>query len=535
MRLHLGGRAHPGEAVDRRRIRLHQVVDQLHHARLVGRREVLGHVDLADGLAHGIVERAHRAFPARTVSGRAVEGHAAELEARIAHVGRQLQRQRVDQAHAQVGLPDVQRLGLDQPGQRPGVAGLRDRDERRVDQVAGGEEGLPVDVGRLRGELLDRHRVVGLDRIAVGFLRPLHLREARFQAHDRGGFDAGVLAARDGQQLVQIGTVGRARLGEACVLLQVVIAIAQAQATLCGAGRVDRRILGVGADAQAQRRVDEAVPLRDQQQQVLLVLDGVDLRQVRRERLHAGGVDRRGVHVAGVEVADLGVDRAGGLRLGGQAFDDRLDALVGQVVELREGAVVGLVGRDRRLLQPGAVHGAEQAVLRTHAGIHAGLVQARTERGGGGGDGRHGRGGGGVGREGQVGGECQRQSDDQRRGAEGVQGGFLGQVRHKGLPFMIVVPRSALYPALPLGCCRKVRGSAGSGPAGPVAERPLGEWRRQRICAANSRRNGIRPASRMRPEPQRAWGLTTTGCGRPAPSTSCRPAWWRTRRGSRRC
>ncbi len=503
MRLDLGGRTHPRQVVDRRGVGLHQVVDQLHHARLVRRREVLGHVDLADRLAHRIVERAHRAFPARPFRLGAAHRDVVELEARVAHVGRQLERHRVHQVHAQVGLPDVQRLGLDELVQRPEIARLADRDEGRVDQLASHQVGLPVDVGRLGGDLRHRHRVVGLDRIAVGLLRPLDARDPGLQVHDRGGLHRRVLAALRGQQRAQVGDVGLARLGETLVLLQVVVAIAEAESALSHAGRIDRRILGVGADAQAHRQVDEGRPRAHQRGEILARLDGVDLRQVRPQRTHAGGVDGGRVHVAGVEVADLGVDRAHGLRLGRQSLDDRLHALVGQVVELREGAVVGLVGGDRRVLQPGAVHREEQAVLRTHAGVHAGLVQPRGHRAGDG----HRRGGGGIGGERQVGREGQRQGDDDRRGTEGIR-------RHGW------------------SCLQVENVGAGTCPALPLA-RPERRSRERRIR--------LRRAARGRP-PRGQAAPATVGApvtrgegGRPGPSTSCRPPWCRRRRGSRRC
>ncbi len=471
MGLDLGGRAHPRQAVDGLRVGLHQVVHQLHHARLVRGREMLGHVELADGLAHRGVDGAHGTFPARAVGLDAAHRDAVELEARLAHVGRQLQRDGVDQVRAQVGLPHVQRLGPDQPGHRLGVARLADGDERRIRQLAGGEEALPVGAGRLGRDLRDRQRVVALDRIAQLFGLPLGLGQLGLEAHHRGGLDLRVPAALRGQHLADVLDVGRAGLRESRVLVQVVVALAQAEAALAGGGRVHGRILRVGAHAQAHRQVDERRPLAHQAHQVGPGLDGVDLRQVRPQRTHAGGVDGRGVHVAVVEVGDLGAGAAGRLRLAGQAFDDRLDARVGQVVEHRERAVVGLVGGQLHVLHPGAVHRAEQAVLRPHAGVHAGLVDARGQRrlgGGGRRDGERRR------AERQVGREGQGQGDDQGRGTE--------EMHH---------------------------------------EFPRWWWARRAGAAAVFFERDSR--------------ATRGATGLPGPSTCGRPAWCRTPRGSHRC
>ena len=63
--------------------------------------------------------------------------------------------------------------------------------------------------------------------------------------------------------------------------------------------------------------------------------------------------------------------------IGGQVLDDRVDLLLGHVGQLHERPPARPVRRDVGLLQPAAVHVAEQVVLRPDVGVHAlaGVVQ----------------------------------------------------------------------------------------------------------------------------------------------------------------
>ena len=67
---------------------------------------------------------------------------------------------------------------------------------------------------------------------------------------------------------------------------------------------------------------------------------------------HAVGFDRVLVHVGGVVVANsLRRSSCGGLR-GGRRLDDLPDALLGQLVQLIEGAEAGAIGGDLEMVEP---------------------------------------------------------------------------------------------------------------------------------------------------------------------------------------
>jgi hypothetical protein len=122
--------------------------------------------------------------------------------------------------------------------------------------------------------------------------------------------------------------------------------------------------IGVGAEAGAE---DAG--------QVLPVTDGGDGIERGLERLEAGRVDRRGVHEAGVVVADLSeVGARGGVGFRG-LLDQLGNAAVGEVEQLNERAVGAAVGGDLRLLEPGAVGVLEEVVARLHRAVHASDVE----------------------------------------------------------------------------------------------------------------------------------------------------------------
>jgi hypothetical protein len=147
---------------------------------------------------------------------------------------------------------------------------------------------------------------------------------------------------------------------------QVVVAVGQAQATLPGDRTVDARLPVVRHHPQHHRRVHPALLAAHPHGQRPPRSDRVDRRQQRGHRCQAGAVDGGGVDVAGEELADLARRAARPGRLHRQPFDQGAHAPVRQVGQLDEAAPRRLVGRDLGGLQPGAVDGTEQVILRPH-------------------------------------------------------------------------------------------------------------------------------------------------------------------------
>ena len=107
-----------------------------------------------------------------------------------------------------------------------------------------------------------------------------------------------------------------------------------------------------------------------------------------RDRLVAEARGSLGVHEGTMEVAHLAGIAPGRSLGGGRLLDDRPDPLAREIIELDEGAVVALVGRDRRVFEPRAVDVFIEIVLRADR-----LIESRhVDRAGGCGSSRRGRG-----------------------------------------------------------------------------------------------------------------------------------------------
>ena len=159
--------------------------------------------------------------------------------------------------------------------------------------------------------------------------------------------------------------VGHVRLTDGCERLLVVVRlVGQPQARLGEVHEVAARVVGVGVDVRRQesRRPRPAAGAGHLCEQPREVGDGADVGEVRLERPAPPGLDGLLVHERGVEVADLGPERAR-RGVGGRRLDDRADIGLGRIPQGVERPVGGSVGRDLVLSQPAAVEVAEQVVL----------------------------------------------------------------------------------------------------------------------------------------------------------------------------
>ena len=155
-----------------------------------------------------------------------------------------------------------------------------------------------------------------------------------------------------------------------------------------------------------------------------------------------------------------------------------------------------LVARDRGVLHPGAVHRLEQVVLRSHGGVHAGLVEpaGHDARGAGGGS------GGDAGGQRRVGRESQRQGGHERGGAEGIQS--TSSKNRVGVPALddAFVRRVASREA------SKVKGHRSGGPrntdpcsrAGQISEAMSEQSRRQWFRQHDADARGLRRTAGFR-------------------------------------
>ena len=142
--------------------------------------------------------------------------------------------------------------------------------------------------------------------------------------------------------------------------------------------------LGIGSDRAVHHAADpDPRQLGEHPHEAGLGLDPVDRRQRAGDGLDAKPLGPRLVHVRGVQVADLLFGVRCVLAGVGTALDDGADVLFGLFGQGREGAVIGAVGGDLGLGEPGAVDRAEQIVLETHGRVEVGPIDAAGERLGG--------------------------------------------------------------------------------------------------------------------------------------------------------
>ena len=299
------GRAHPFEPVDRSVERLEQVADQLEHAALGLGAEMRLDEHAADELAHVVVHGVHRAAPARQRFGHAVQRLLVELEFEVGELRRQRRRVVVEQLELEIHAPVGHRHGLHQ---------LADAlDERRLADVEllhrrahAFEERQPVEARRQLLVFGQRHRVVGLHRIAVLHLGPLVVGDARLERRDARGRRSRIALAGARQHLLDVLGELRAELRVLLVGSQVVVAVGHGEPVLVQRADVDRRILVVGRREPGERlRNADALRVADVARHVARRGDRVDARQFVLERREPEAFDARGVHVGEIEVADL--------------------------------------------------------------------------------------------------------------------------------------------------------------------------------------------------------------------------------------
>ena len=369
--------AHPAQAVDAVAKAAQQVVHQGQHALLGFGRKVLGHVELAKGLAHGAIDLVDAQLPARLLFGGATERRALEGELGVAEGLGQGVGGGVELAQQEVVAPLLHRgLGQQLGGACCG-AGLADGEVLHAAQAGGLHKTGPIQARCGLGQLRLAARVVELDGVAVLDLVPMRGGQLALKQDGVGGCLCRVFEPGQCGQLRQVPAVGGNGFGVSLVfVLQVVVAVGQANAALPSQRAVGLGVLEVGFHAQVDGHVAQALLGAHPARQVAAGFQGMDLLQQGLDGGDASGFDGGFIHISAIKEGDLFSHAAFRRRFFDQALHDGAHFTVALVAQLDEGAVIGLVGRNLGFLQPFTVHGAEQVVLNANAGVKAAAVDA---------------------------------------------------------------------------------------------------------------------------------------------------------------
>ncbi len=356
-----------------------EVADELEHPLLGFRGEGLLHIELAQGLADGAILHGFHALPAglllrRAVQHLAVEGEVLLLEGLGQEVGGG-----AEGMPAQVGAPLGRGGRGGELGEGRGVRGLADVQFFDL-RPAGLEVGRPVEARGLLLQLGQGALVVGLLWVAQFHAGPGRLGHAGLQVQHHAGPDLGQVCGIPGQleHLRDVGLVLGADVLRAGVVVQVVVAVGQAQAALVQGAHVPGAVLGVLHDEEAEAAGQAlAMELRQRHGQLLRVLQAVDGGEDGLQGGRPALLDGLLVHARGEEVTHLLLDAALGPGvLGAGLVKDLFEDLAVVVAHLGEGAVDGLVCGQRMALQPPAVGEVVEVVAGLHRGVEVGGVDA---------------------------------------------------------------------------------------------------------------------------------------------------------------
>ena len=224
-------RRHPLERIDPLAQGGAQIRHQLLHLRLRFRREVRGNIELPDLLAERAVHFIHRALPALALLRLAAQRLSVEREARVIEALRQIRCVVAQVVERQIRLECRQRRALEKLGQ------IVNGRELAQDQILPGadrgsiEKRLPGKAGRVGEQLLLGARVVSCIHITPLLDGPLHFGRRGLERHDVAPPSrCGIGNAAQGEHLLDVGHVLVADVLQLRIILQVVVAIRQAEA-----------------------------------------------------------------------------------------------------------------------------------------------------------------------------------------------------------------------------------------------------------------------------------------------------------------
>lgn len=404
-----GGGRHPGEVGEAVAHDGFDVVDHGGHAGGGLGRVVARDVELAEGLAEGVVGGAHGAFPAGFLFGDAVEGGAVEAEVFGGEGGGEAGRGRTQKAMAEVAAPVGEGALVEEGVEAGEELGLADDDVGEVGEIeAGGGDQIGDGEGSEEGGEVGQGIAVVVGDAVAELHRGAHVGgEGGLEVKDEGslgGSGGGVVTGElkeAGEMSDKLGADGGELIGE------VVVAAREAETALGEGEGVEIALAGVGADPEPEEAGQAlAAPRADEASEGSGGIDGGEFGEVGFDGGEADGLEGGFVEGGGVEVADLALEGAGGRVTGCGGFEKGAEVIEVTLGEGVEGAVTGLIGGHLESVIPRAGGEAGEVVARIDGEIHVAEGEAL---GGGAGGGR-----GGCVAEG--GGEKEREEDEKREG-----------------------------------------------------------------------------------------------------------------------
>ncbi len=217
------------------------------------------------------------------------------------------------------------------------------------------EINIPIEGGTQPGQFLVADLVIQLLRIAATGRVERPLGQAGFNLHDdlRLGRGFGFIVAQQHKHFRDVLDVFLAQVNRLGVVLEIVVAIGQAQAALIHFGNHLARVLEVGVGVEAEQYIGAlAMQPHDLARQPFLRLDGRDALEIVLQRLRTGLLDGPFIHAAGVVIADLLFVEAAARTVDRRLLENVAHNILAALRKFVEAPPGGTVGGNRILRHP---------------------------------------------------------------------------------------------------------------------------------------------------------------------------------------
>ncbi len=371
----LGGLAHPCEAVDVLAEGVLEVADESEHFFFGGRGEVFLDIELAEGFAEHAVGHGEGALPAGLLLFHAAE-HLVHAERGVDEVIAEIARCGVHIACGHIVAQHLNGCVGYQAVDSRIAFGLADDDAVHSLHTLLLEVAREVYRGIFLGEVGHAARVVACGRVAELLAAHGCACERRLDGHGVVGEPLrgfGVHAGKGGE-FSEIFAVGVTHFRSVLVVLEIVVAVAEAEAALAPVHHVDGGVFHVRFHACAE----ECAYAGHGGHEVydVFALGGIDFFKVVLQGLRSFFVEARAVHAHGVEVGDF-LCVAAFLGSGCvEAEHEVAHLLAVQFAELVECAVAGVFGCERVGFHPSSACVVVEVGTRLDGGVEVGAVHA---------------------------------------------------------------------------------------------------------------------------------------------------------------
>ena len=298
-----------------------QVLDQLEHLLLRGRRKVSLHVKLPGRFPEPLVDRTHGALPAGALLLLAVQRAPVEVEHFVIEGLRQHIRVALQVVVSEVRPPALHGHLAEHHAERLYGIGLAHDETRLGFELGAREQRWPGEAGREGGQLLARVRVVGQVALAALGTRPVRRGDLGFELDDGTGRLRRIVLGGKLQQALDVRGVPGAQLPVDRLVLQVVVAIRQSQPALRDRHHVAVGILLIRSGAELDRRGEPQLGPLHEAADILVGAGGGDRLESRPGGREPGALNGVGIEVRPIEIAELAYVAAGG-RILGQRLQD---------------------------------------------------------------------------------------------------------------------------------------------------------------------------------------------------------------------